>query len=335
MGAPDAFARLRGALSEAVAGLDAAAQVVIVQPHDFPDHDAVAAAYGLARLLGRYGFRPRILHRGRIRSHSLTAMVAQLSIPMERVRLELDAGLELCPCIIVDGSPNNANAHPLTRNLLGVVDHHANPGSLDCPFSDIRTSYGACATIIADYWVEAELFPDRDTATALLMGIQMDTDFLSRRVTPSDLDAHHRLFFRADWQFGTRVVKASLSLQDLKAFGLAISNYHHRGNLFFTVLPLEGTPELISIIADFFLRLREISVTVIVEAGGERHHVSVRSRLPDVSAAAVIRLALVGIGEGGGHDHMAGGFIYVPQFPDENSLFERFADAVEAAQENQ
>ena len=320
-------------LSSACAGEDA--RRVVVQPHDFPDHDAAAAAFGLARLLAAAGFRSRILYRGRLRSHSLLAMIAELDISMERIRGPVPEDLEDAPCIIVDGSPAFANAKPLTSRLVAVVDHHPNPGVLGCPFIDVRTSYGACSSIIADYWQEYGSVVDRDTATALLMGIQMDTDFLSRRVSPADLDAHHRLFFRADWEFGTRVVKASLSLKDLPAFEAAVKNARTRGCLFFTHIPLECTQELVSIIADFFLRLKEISVTAIVETGGDRCHVSVRSRSSDLSAAAIVKFALSGIGEGGGHDHMAGGVMDSKSCPREDTLFARFLDAVESAQETQ
>ncbi|MCA1950205.1 MAG: DHHA1 domain-containing protein [Treponema sp.] len=309
--------------------------LILVQTHDFPDHDAVASAFGLGRLLERLSFKVRLVHRYPIRSHSLNAMIRDLNIPLEQISGELDPECAEAPCILVDGSPNNANAHPLSSNLIAVIDHHVNPGELPLPFVDIRTSYGACSSIIADYWQEAELIPDRQTATALLMGIQIDTDFLSRRVSPADLDAHHRLFFQADWQFSTQVVKASLSIPDLQAFNYATNHFYTQGNLFFTMLPTDCTQELISILADFFLRLREIAVSVIVESGGTRYHVSVRSRTPDISAATVVRLALAGIGEGGGHDHMAGGIINPAAHLDEQALFRRFVKAVETAQENQ
>ncbi|QQO10476.1 DHH family phosphoesterase [Breznakiella homolactica] len=352
MGAPDAFTRLRGILDELPCFLrnpvknekpDAGGEAppepkktVVIQPHDYPDHDAVASAFGLAGLLSRFGFQPQILYRGLIRSHSLWAMITELDIPMVRVR-EGQAPEDLldCPCIVVDGNPNNTNARQITNNLIGVVDHHANSVKPDCPFVDIRTSYGSCATIIADYWDEAELFPNKDTATALLMGIEMDTDFLSRRVSPPDLDALHRLFFRADWQFGTRVVKASLSKKDLPAFAMAAANARIQGGLFFTVLTIDTTQEVVSILADFFLRLREISVSVIIENQGERHHVSVRSRVADISAAKVIQDALTDIGQGGGHDHMAGGDLDPSKETSEEILFQRFVEAVENAQENQ
>jgi len=323
------FARLISALN------GSGAPVVVIQPHDDPDHDAVAAAYGLYRLLDRAGFSPRIMHRGQVRSHSLKLMIAHLGIVLERVCEPLEGDLANAPCVIVDGSPVYSNARPLTNLLLGVIDHHPNPGAISCPFMDIRTSYGACASIVSDYWMDASLDADRGAATALLMGIQIDTDFLSRRVSPADLEAHHRLFFRADWEFVTHVVKASLSLDDLPAFEAAVRQSHIAGCLFFTIVPMDCTQELISIMADFFLRLKEISLTVIVEKGGGRYHVSVRSRSSDISAAYVIRRVLVGIGKGGGHDHMAGGIIEPDRFPGEDALFARFIEAAETAQENQ
>jgi nanoRNase/pAp phosphatase (c-di-AMP/oligoRNAs hydrolase) len=322
------------AFASLAAALGPPAGPVLVQTHDFPDHDAAAAAFGLARLLERSGYAVRIVHRGRVRSHSMWAMVDELGVPLERIRGELPPELADAPIVLVDGSPNNANAAPLGR-LVGVVDHHPNPGRLDCAFADVRTSYGSCATIVHEYWREAGLEPERAAATALLMGIQMDTDFLARRVSPADLEAHYRLFFLADWEFGTRVVKASLSLKDLPGFGSAIARSRVRGKLFFTDVPQDCTQEFISILADFFLRLREVSVTVIVESAGAQRHLSVRSRTPEVSAAAVVKYALAGIGEGGGHDHMAGGVIDAARCPSLDSLFARFALAVETAQENQ
>ncbi|GAB1481970.1 DHHA1 domain-containing protein [Treponema sp.] len=333
MSGSDAFTRLLSALD--ASNIDKSQRRLIIQPHDHPDHDAVAAAFALSRLLTRCGYDPQIMHRGRLRSHSLQAMVSQLNIAMEKVRGSLSGEDSELPCIIVDASPNNVNAKPLTSQLVGVIDHHPNPGMLDCLFSDIRTSYGACSSIIADYWQESGYDPDKETATALLMGIQMDTDFLSRRVSPSDLDAHHRLFLRADWEFGTRLVKASLSIHDLPAFEAAVSGSRTEGLLFFTVVPMACSQELISIMADFFLRLKEICVTVIIESGGERPHVSVRSRVNDISARSIVKLALAGIGEGGGHDHMAGGVLSADSDHTDEYLFDRFIDAVETAQENE
>lgn len=333
MGFQPAYTRLVSALK--AAGGAGSSTNILIQPHDDPDHDAVAASFGLHRLLSRAGFSPRIRHRGRVRSHSLLAMVEEFGIPLERVHSDAPEYTDDAPCVIIDGSPAHANAKPLSSRLLGFIDHHPNPGINDCPFIDNRVSYGACASIIADYWMDSGMEPDKACATALLMGIQMDTDFLSRRVSPADLDAHRRLFFTADWEFSTRVMKGSLSTNDLPALRLAAQQAKIEGDIFFTEIPLDCTQEVISIIADFFLRLKEITLTVIVEAGGGRYHVSVRSKSPELSAAAIVKRALIGIGRGGGHDHMAGGVIEPSLYPGGDALLVRFVEAVEAAQENQ
>jgi nanoRNase/pAp phosphatase (c-di-AMP/oligoRNAs hydrolase) len=306
---------------------------LVIQTHDFPDHDAAAAAFALGRLLGRRGYAVRLLYRGVIRSFSLKTMIAELRIPLTRVDGMASGPWRSCPCIVVDGNPANSNARPVTDYLFGIVDHHPKTGLPGCPFADIRTEYGSCAALAADYWKDAGLTPDRDVATALLMGIEMDTDFLSRRVSKPDIDALHRLFFIGDWEFGTRVIKTSLSKKDIPAFEQAVANSRIYGKLLFAQIPLNTTQEVISILADFFLRFREILVTVIVENQGSSGHVSVRSRDAAVSAAALIRAALEDIGEGGGHDYMAGGLLNPSAVVGEDDLFRRFTTALDALEE--
>ncbi|MDR2738576.1 MAG: DHH family phosphoesterase [Treponema sp.] len=301
---------------------------VVIQTHNFPDHDAMASAFALSQLLERFGFSPKLLYRGIIRSYSLWSMVSELTIPITRVADTVSKEWRNIPCIVVDGNPTNANARQITDNLFGVIDHHGDSETPDCPFVDIRTSYGSCSSIIENYWHEVALSPDKATATALLMGIQMDTDFLSRRVHKADLDALHRIFFIADWEYGSRTVKTALSKKDLNSLQLAIANARIQDGFFFTVITEEITQEGISILADFFLRLREVSIAVLVENKGETRPVSVRSHLTGVSAARVIRTALKDIGEGGGHDYLAGGLLFPATEISDDDLFLRFLNAI-------
>jgi nanoRNase/pAp phosphatase (c-di-AMP/oligoRNAs hydrolase) len=303
---------------------------VVIQTHDYPDHDAAAAAFALSELLKTRGFDASIFYRGSINSHSLKTMIAELGISLTRVEVMAPAEYRPLPCVIVDGNPVNTNARPVTDNLFGVVDHHANAGAPQCPFIDIRAGIGSCAAITAGYWEEAGLLPGRNVATALLMGIEMDTDFITRRVSRDDINAFHRLFFAGDWEFSVRVLKASLSTKDLPAFHRAVVNSRIRGPLLFALITVDTTQEVISILADFFLRFREVTVTVLVENQGDVHHVSVRSRDPAVSAAEIIKEALRGIGEGGGHDYMAGGLINRSGGSlGEEELFKRFSAAMD------
>jgi nanoRNase/pAp phosphatase (c-di-AMP/oligoRNAs hydrolase) len=307
---------------------------VVIQTHDFPDHDAAASAFALGELLRRKGYDVRLLYRGVIRSHSLNAMLSELGINLKRVQKTAGKDLDMCPCIVVDGNPANTNARPVTKFLLGVVDHHGNASVPDCPFTDIDTNSGSCSALVARYWEEMGLLPEKNIATALLMGIEMDTDFLSRRVSRLDVDALHRLFFRADWEFSAGALKTSLSTKDLPSLKKLMTNFKIRGNIFFSIIDVDTSQEVISILADFFLRFREILVTIIIETEGKTFHVSVRSRDPRISADRIVREALKDLGSGGGHDYMAGGLIDSGAVISEDELFQRFLDAAAKEQEN-
>jgi nanoRNase/pAp phosphatase (c-di-AMP/oligoRNAs hydrolase) len=307
---------------------------VVIQTHDFPDHDAAASAFALGELLRLKGYDARLLYRGVIRSHSLNTMLSGLGICLRRVKNMAGEDLIKCPCIVVDGNPANTNARPVTEYLLGVVDHHGNAAVPDCPFTDIDTDSGSCSALVARYWEEAGLLPGKNIATALLMGIEMDTDFLTRRVSRYDVDALYRLFFQADWEFGAEALKTSLSIKDLPSLKMVMANSIIRGNIFFSLIDMDASQEVISILADFFLRFREILVTIIVETEGETRHVSVRSRDPHISAARIVREALKDLGSGGGHDYMAGGLIDTGAVISKDDLFQRFLDAAAKEQEN-
>jgi nanoRNase/pAp phosphatase (c-di-AMP/oligoRNAs hydrolase) len=307
---------------------------VVIQTHDFPDHDAAASAFALGELLRLQGYDPRLLYRGVIRSHSLKTMLSKLKIDLKRVKNTAGRGLAQCPCIVVDGNPANTNARPVTGYLLGVVDHHGNAAVPDCPFTDIDANSGSCSALVARYWEEMGLLPGKNIATALLMGIEMDTDFLTRQVSRLDMEALYRLFFQADWEFGSGALKTSLSIKDLPSLKMVMANSKIRDSIFFSLIDTDTSQEVISILADFFLRFREIRVTVIIETEGNDRHVSVRSRDPRISAARIIREALKGLGSGGGHDYMAGGLIDTGAPISEEDLFRRFLDAAAKEQEN-
>ncbi|MDR0760788.1 MAG: DHH family phosphoesterase [Treponema sp.] len=309
-------------------------KTVVIQTHDFPDHDAAASAFGLGELLRLKGYDVRLLYRGVIRSHSLKTMLSVLGIDLKRVKTVAEGDLAKCPCIVVDGNPANTNARPVTNFLLGVVDHHGNAAVPDCPFTDIDVNSGSCSALVARYWEEMGLLPEKNVVTALLMGIEMDTDFLTRRVSRLDLDALYRFFFQADWEFCAEALKTSLSIRDLPSLKTVMANSRIKNNIFFSVINMDASQEVISILADFFLRFREIQVTIIIETEGETRHVSVRSRDPRISAARIVQEALKDLGSGGGHDYMAGGLIDTEAVINEEGLFQRFLNAAAKEQEN-
>ncbi len=312
-------------LPELISHLDTGRRIVI-QAHDFPDHDAVAAAFGLARLLDQKGLTSTLCYGGEIQSDSLAEAVRVLEIPISTA-----AGLDLeddAQIVIVDGFVGNKNMSGIPGEVVGVIDHHSPPRKPDCKFFDIREDYGSCSTIIFDYYREAGAEMDPSVATALLMGIMMDTAFMTRGVSQLDLEAFSTLFFQGDWETGSRLLKNSLSLRDLGVFREAINSCIVAEGFCFVPIQKECSAEVMALVADFFLGLREIHFVVVVEPDRDAYRLSVRSEDHRYPSDVVVREALNGIGSGGGHIHMGGGAIPSDLYPGEEGLRRRFLSAL-------
>jgi nanoRNase/pAp phosphatase (c-di-AMP/oligoRNAs hydrolase) len=301
-------------------------RAILVQTHDFPDHDALGAAYALCELLGRFDFRCAITYGGQIQSISLDSMIRKLNIRLED--FSSACGDRTFQTIIVDGSPSGGTVARIAGTLVGFIDHHPARTQVPASFIDIRLDIGSCSTIVWTYWKETGEIPGRTSATAMLAGIQLDTDFLSRRVSPVDLEAHAALYFLGDPKLSREIVHTSLSVAELPDIGHALSSAIFRGELVVAELAGDYPAELLSVLADFLLRLRETDFSVVVETGGVECRLSARSRNAKLDAGHILSQALEGIGSGGGHPHMAGGIIARNRYPGKEMLFEKFAEYI-------
>lgn len=295
---------------------------VLVQTHDYPDIDAVASAWGLAGLLGRRGFPAECSYRGKIRSRSLSRLIAELGLPLLEEPSSLAGAAR--QIVVVDGSPSNGNVSLYEGELVGVIDHHCKSAEPAAPFVDLRPGLASCSAIVHGYWAEAGDAPPRDLATALLAGIQSDTDFLSRRASSEDFAAYAALFAAGDFEKASRIVRTVLDLRELGLAVRALESSELREGLLWACLPGPSGQEVLAVLAEFVLRTEEIRAAVVMERGEGGVHLSVRSKDPALSAFALVRSALEGLGAGGGHSHSAGGFVPDAAFPGEGRLRERF-----------
>jgi nanoRNase/pAp phosphatase (c-di-AMP/oligoRNAs hydrolase) len=300
---------------------------VAVQTHDYPDIDAAASAWGLARLLALRGIQAPCGYRGELRSRSLRNLVARLGIEL----VPAEGFDPLALIVVVDGSPGNGNVSMGGRELAAVVDHHCKAGEANAPFVDLRPELAACSTMIRGYWAEAGEAVPRDISTALLAGIQSDTDFLSRRCSDEDFSAYAALYRSGDWEMASRIVRTTLDLRELGLVASALEEAVSRDGVLFAFIRESCGQEALSVLAEFALRAEELSAAVAVEKDPSGVHLSVRTKGEAVSAFSLVRAALEGIGGGGGHAHSAGGFVPAASDPGEKALRERFFLAAAAA----
>lgn len=295
---------------------------LVVQAHDYPDFDAVAAAFGLGKLLDALGHPPAaLIYGGEIQGFSLLETLKQLKIPLTPLKDWIGRPDDLL--IAVDGHWRPGHMSQPPGRLLAVLDHHEGQAP-PVPYADIRPELGSTSTMVWQYWREAGLKPDTETATALLMGLMMDTASLTRGVTPDDLEALSALYFLANWRQGSYLLKNSLSVTEAPLFRQGLEHLRVEEGFAFTWLDDPAGAEAIALMADDFLRFHEVQVSVVVGPSHGEMKVSVRSEDPLVPAHALVSQALEGWGRGGGHVYMGGGVIALCDWPGPERLFERF-----------
>jgi nanoRNase/pAp phosphatase (c-di-AMP/oligoRNAs hydrolase) len=282
---------------------------IIIQAHDFPDHDAISSAFALAYLLKELGHNPYITYQGYIDRISLKNMINLLSIPVIETHL-----LNLQPddkIIIVDGCIGEKNITDLPGLEVGVIDHHNVTAPDFVWYSDIRSNYGSTATIMVEYFKYFKISIPTDIATALLVGLSFDTANFTRAVSPQDLQALFTLQSKANTDLVHRICRNQIELDELMLFESLISTMKREGNAAFSSLPKGCSKNMLGVLGDFLLSVHEIDIVVLSAQCNERTYLSLRSECNKNNVEKIIRNTLndSGIGFGGGHSHMAGGVL--------------------------
>lgn len=281
---------------------------VYIQTHNFPDPDAIASAFGLQRLLERHNIRSTLCYDGRPDKLSASRMLEAFGIQMyayEQLRPDMS---EDDYVICVDTQKHSGNITDFVGDEVACIDHHPTFVPAEYRYQDIRIT-GACSTLIAQYFQQMCCKPDRAAATALLYGLKMDTLQFTRGVTELDIEMFRFLFPLCDREALTRLERNNMEFSDLKAYGAAIESIEIYGKVGISDIPFPCPDALIAILSDFILALQEVEVVVIFSYREDGIKFSVRSEDPAIHAGHLIRKALVGCGDGGGHAEMAGGMI--------------------------
>lgn len=294
---------------------------IFIQVHDFPDPDAVASAYGLQAFFRHHGVLARIVYETEIQRSALLKMITDLDIKLHPIR-----DLRMKPVdkiILVDGCKGNSNVTDLIGDEIGVIDHHSSESPEDVEFSDIRSDYGACASIVASYFLEAGIPIPKNVATAFMIGIATDTHMLLRKAHEKDLETYYRCHAIADTQYVAAILRNNIGMDDLPYYRRLTENLKLRGHLGFCYFPDGCDQNLMGILANFALSVEEIDFAVLCARNANGIGFSLRSENPALNAADIIRALVKGIGFGGGHPDMAGGVIVNPPDFDENECFDR------------
>lgn len=284
-------------------------EYVYIQMHNFPDPDAIASAFGLQELLKYRGIEATICYKGKIERYSTEKMCQLLAIEIENIEEITDRLSASDEVILVDAQKGNSNIINITGDEIICIDHHPTFEQQDYRFADIRPEVGACASIMAQYFFENEVPMDSRIATALSFGIRMDTKNLSRGVSKLDMEMLYQMFDLCDQNVIHNLENSNLYFEDLLAYSKAIYSIKVYDNVSFADTGVDCPEGLIASVSDFMLALVEVTFSIVYSRKSDGIKLSVRSEGSKLDAGKIVRQALEGIGNGGGHAEMAGGFV--------------------------
>jgi nanoRNase/pAp phosphatase (c-di-AMP/oligoRNAs hydrolase) len=296
---------------ELLAELSGFARTIVVM-HDNPDPDAIAAGWGVCRLVIERLQRPvRLVGGGAIVRAENRHMVDLLSPPIELVHelaVEGDAAVVLVDCGV--GTTN----HLVTRqgiSPVAVIDHHekkTRPAGI--PFLDVRPDVAASVSIVADYLREQAVEPGQKLATSMLYAIRTETRGFETHHSDLDRSIVRWLTEWADPALLAEIECAPLSHEYYGDLALALEHTRVFGNTAFCILPRAEGAEIVGEVADLLVRCRNIQRVLSGALVGDDMVVSVRTERSDDNAARLAQTVLKGLGSGGGHAHRAGGKIW-------------------------
>ena len=267
-----------------------------------PDPDAIASALAVKRLLWH---KAQCLTIGMIRPirrlNNLT-MARLLKLPLIQIKREQLSRYD--KFILVDGQPTH-NTFFQEISFTAVIDHHPVSVPVEAPFVDIRDEYGSTSTVLVQYLHSARIRPSKTLATTLLYGIKTDTRSFERHTLIEDIEAFRFLFPMADHNVLRKIEISDLSLRDLKFFHKAFERKHVIKDRIFAHLDEVNTADVLVEIAEFFLKVHDISWSIVSGIYEDALIIIVRNDGYRKDAGKIMRRAFGSIGCAGGHHSMA------------------------------
>jgi nanoRNase/pAp phosphatase (c-di-AMP/oligoRNAs hydrolase) len=277
---------------------DVEGQPLLILLSGHPDPDAIGSALAHKRICESLGVPATIAHALPMARPENRALVKLLNIEMLQVteRRDLEAFRYIS---LVDTCQVEATIEiPEGLEVLTIVDHHRSSSPPSAPFVSVRPSLGATCTIYAGYLeaglagLQSENEADRHVATALLFGIQTDTDdFALASATDFHAASYLKPFCDVPLlrRFGHRTMdaramdalgRALVDLEVVRDFALAGVGRVSASNR-----------DAIAIAADFILRREDIDTVLVYGIVDGRIDGSLRTSSPSVDPAQFLESA--------------------------------------------
>lgn len=222
------------------------------------DPDALASAMALRRIMIHRVQAVNIARINEITRPDNLAMMRYLRIPDNRLTPTLAAQYD--HFALVDSQPHHNPAYRDFKFSI-VMDHHplSKDRPVDAEFVDIQPHYGANSTLMTEYLYNLNIRPGKLLATALLFGIKTDTMSFERDFCDVDARAFRYLSKFRHEVLLRKITRSEFHMDWLRYFqrGFMCMEFIKKG--LYTYMHEVENPDVLVVLADFFMRVHEIS----------------------------------------------------------------------------
>lgn len=266
------------------------------------DPDALACGMAVKRLL-RYRVKSiTIAYPNEVRRLSNITMMEVLKIQTERLQnLKLN---DYSKKVMLDSQPSHL---PIFENIQfdAIIDHHPLTNSWKATYVDIRSDYGAAASIMVEYLRAAELKPSVYLATALFYAIKVDTHNFEKKARMADAISFRYLFDIANQNLVRKIELSELRMSELGYFKTALAEMKVSKKRLYAHVGRVRSPDILVIIADFLNQVHDISWVLVSGIHGERLVVIFRCDGYKRNAGKLAEKIFGKFGSAGGHREAA------------------------------
>jgi nanoRNase/pAp phosphatase (c-di-AMP/oligoRNAs hydrolase) len=224
------------------------------------DPDAIASAMAVRRLLWKKVASVTLASINVMERPDNIAMVRLLDARL--VHIDTVDIRQYNRFVIVDSQPDHHERFSAFKADV-IIDHHPGGKPPAAGYVDIRPEYGATASMMIEYLKAARIVPAMKLATALFLGIKVDTGDFERRVLMEDMRAFQYIYRHTNVYLARRIQQEEISRDFLKYFSRALDGHVIRQNRVVVHLDQVDSPDVCVILADFFMRVSAIRWSVV------------------------------------------------------------------------
>jgi nanoRNase/pAp phosphatase (c-di-AMP/oligoRNAs hydrolase) len=180
---------------------------------------------------------------------------------------------------------------------------------------DIKEDYGATSTMMVEYLRAAKIKPSPRLSTALFYGIKTDTDNFARPSTPHDINAFRYLYQFVNVNIIKKIESSEITRKTLPNFRAAIDKLTFLKDKAFIHMGRVNDPDMLVIIADFFLKMAEATWCIVSGVCGNKLIIIFRNAGFRLDAGKTARKLFGRWGSAGGHKGAARAEIPIHEVP--------------------